>query len=192
PLNSLISVAFARILAEILREFVWLGHKCVGIRRGRLLGRNVRPALRILPVKFQPFVEIWLGIALDRVDRALRLAHAAVDALIGVDNEHVLALVKTVHGAHFDAIGVLTRDETFGDDVSHRFHTFWGPTQPRSLPSKGRPSRPRKGLPITIGPSAQGEAPVCDEQAKENDIALLFIPGRRLPRDKPQPGRSVL
>src|SRR4029078_8926478 len=102
-------------------------------------------------------------------DRALRLAHAAVDALIGVDNEHVLALVKTVHGAHFYAIGVIPLDANLGDDESHLFHTFSGPTQPRSLPSNGRPSRPRKGLPITIGPSAQREAPACCTHARDNE-----------------------
>jgi len=38
------------------------------------------------------------------VDRALRLAHPAIDAFVRVDDEHVLALVEAVHGAHFDAV----------------------------------------------------------------------------------------
>jgi hypothetical protein len=37
-----------------------------------------------------------------------------------MDDEHVLALVEAVHGAHFDAVHVLALDAGFGDDVGHR------------------------------------------------------------------------
>jgi hypothetical protein len=36
-----------------------------------------------------------------------------------MDHKHVLALVETIDGAHFDAIRVLTFDAIIGDDVSH-------------------------------------------------------------------------
>jgi hypothetical protein len=60
-----------------------------------------------------------LGIRLDRVDRTFRLANAAVDALVGMNDEHVGALVEAVHRAHFHAIHVLAFNATFDDDVSH-------------------------------------------------------------------------
>jgi hypothetical protein len=58
-----------------------------------------------------------LGVGLDRVDRALRLAHPAIDALVRVDDEHVLALVEAVHGAHFDAVHGFAANTTLVDDV---------------------------------------------------------------------------
>ena len=60
-----------------------------------------------------------IGIGHDRLGRALRLADAAVDALVRVDDQHVLALVEAVHGADFDAVHVLALDAGFGDDVGH-------------------------------------------------------------------------
>ena len=45
-----------------------------------------------------------LGVGLDRVDRAFRLADPAIDAFVRVDDEHVFALVEAVHRAHVDAV----------------------------------------------------------------------------------------
>src|SRR5262245_41332447 len=61
----------------------------------------------VLPVEFEPLLEAGLAVGLDGVDRALGFADPAVDALVGVDDEHVLALVEAVDRAHRDAIGRL-------------------------------------------------------------------------------------
>ena len=55
----------------------------------------------------------------DRLDGALRLAGAAVDALLGVDHEHPAGLVDAVHGADVDAGLVFDVDAGLGDDVRH-------------------------------------------------------------------------
>jgi hypothetical protein len=45
---------------------------------------------------------------------------AAKDAiLVGVDDEHVLALVEAIDRADLDAIGVFALDAGFIDDVGH-------------------------------------------------------------------------
>jgi len=62
-------------------------------------------------------LEVRLSVRLDSVDRALGHAHPAVDTLVGMDNEHVLALVEAVDGAHRNAIGGLALDAPFIDDV---------------------------------------------------------------------------
>src|SRR5262245_40794075 len=62
----------------------------------------------------------------DRLDRAGGLAGLAVDALVGVDVIHVLALVDAVDGTHLDARLVLDADTGFGDDEGHGF-LDWGP-----------------------------------------------------------------
>src|SRR4029453_13921636 len=78
--------------------------------------RDVRPLLREFAVELEPLLEVRLSVRLDSVDRALGPAPPAVDTLVGVDNEHVLALVKAVDGAHRNAIGGLALDAPFIDD----------------------------------------------------------------------------
>jgi hypothetical protein len=91
----------------------------LSIGRRFLLGRNVRPLFCEFSVDGQPFLHSRLGVRLDRVDRAFRFANAAIDALIGMDDQHVLALVETIHGADFDAVHVFTFDAIIVDDVGH-------------------------------------------------------------------------
>src|SRR5260370_1094890 len=84
---------------------------------GRFFDRNIWPDFRVFRIQQQPFLKPRLGVGLDRVDRALRLAHPAIDALVRVDDEHVLALVEAVHGAHFDAVHGFAANTTLVDDV---------------------------------------------------------------------------
>ena len=83
----------------------------------RFFHRNIWPGFRVLRIQRQPFLKPRLGVGLDRVDRALRLAHPAIDAFVRVDDEHVLALVEAVHRAHFDAVHGFAANATLVDDV---------------------------------------------------------------------------
>jgi hypothetical protein len=56
----------------------------------------------------------------DRRDRALRLARATVDALVGVDVVLVFALVDTIDRADFDARCVFRTDAGFRNYVWHK------------------------------------------------------------------------
>src|SRR6476660_5423030 len=85
-----------------------------------LLGRDIRPDLREICIDTQPLLGAGLGIRLDRIHRAFGFADAAIDALDGVDYEHVLALVEAIHGADFHAIHVFAFDAIVVDDVGHR------------------------------------------------------------------------
>ena len=84
----------------------------------------------------------------DRLDRALRLAQRAVDALLGIDDQDVRAFVEAVHRAHLDAVHVLALDAVFGDDEGHlssaksRSHRVErARAAARILPKHGRPAR---------------------------------------------------
>src|SRR6266508_2700031 len=55
----------------------------------------------------------------DRFDRAFGLAGAAVDALLGVDDEEALELVDAVDRADVYAGAVFDVDAGLGDDVGH-------------------------------------------------------------------------
>ena len=50
----------------------------------------------------------------------LGLANTAVDTLVGMDDEHVLALVETIDGADLYTVGIFAVDTIVVDDVSHR------------------------------------------------------------------------
>src|SRR4029078_6480005 len=56
----------------------------------------------------------------NRLNRALRLARAAVDALLRVDDEHAGEHVDAVHRTHVHAGQIFDVDAGLGDDVGHR------------------------------------------------------------------------
>ena len=53
------------------------------------------------------------------VSRTFRFAHSAIDALVRVDDEHVLAFVEAIDGTDLDAVHVFAFDACFNDDVGH-------------------------------------------------------------------------
>src|SRR6185369_14815631 len=93
------SVAFAGLCREILVELAVLALALVGVGRSVLLGGEVGPFCGIFGVQLEPLLKAALGIRQDRLGRAFGLAHAAVGAFVGVDDEHVLALVEAVDRA---------------------------------------------------------------------------------------------
>src|SRR5207253_7236465 len=84
---------------------------------GRFFDHNIWPDFRVFRIQRQPFLKPRPGVGLDRVDRAFRLTHPAIDAFVRVDDEHVLALVEAVHGAHFDAVHGFAANAALVDDV---------------------------------------------------------------------------
>src|SRR5262245_19197833 len=69
----------------------------------------------------QPFFEPRLGIGLDRINRAFWLANAAVDALVWLDDEHVLTFMEAMRWTHLHAVHVFTLDAVVVDNVGHGF-----------------------------------------------------------------------
>src|SRR4029077_16298614 len=57
-------------------------------------------------------------ISLDGIDGTLRLANATVDTFVRMDDEHILALVEAVHGAHCNAVHGFAANTAIVDDVS--------------------------------------------------------------------------
>ena len=72
-------------------------------------------------------LEPRLGVGLDGVHRAFRLADAAVDALVGMDDEHVLAFVEAVDGTDFHAVRELALDAVLVDDIGHALRSCLPP-----------------------------------------------------------------
>jgi len=157
------SVPFARVRREIFGKFVWFLGEGIGVRGRRFLSSDIRPRLGILPVYLEPAVKPGLSIRLNGVHRAFRLANPAIDALVRMDHEHILALVKAVYGTDLDAVSVFALDTDFGDDVSHRSHMAL-PGQPhqQSGPSRILRNWPKRALPIAKPSLAQGCESLAD------------------------------
>src|SRR3954447_17410382 len=103
----------------------------VGVFRIWLLTSDVRPTGRVLPVQFEPPLGGRLAVGDNCLGRAFRLAHPTIDAFVGVDDQHVLAFIEAVDGAHLDAIHVFAADAGFSDDVGHDVAFFsWATRTP--------------------------------------------------------------
>ena len=75
-----------------------------------------------LPGKFSIEIDPSLfhkGVGEDGARRALCLAHATIDARIGIDDEHVAAFTKGVHRANIDTVLIFAPDTLIGDGVRH-------------------------------------------------------------------------
>jgi hypothetical protein len=91
---------------------------CISNGRGRFFDLNIRPDFRVFCIQRQPFLKAWLDISLDGIDGTLRLANATVDTFVRMDDEHILALVEAVHGAHCNAVHGFAANTAIVDDVS--------------------------------------------------------------------------
>src|SRR4029079_598423 len=86
------------------------------------------------------------AVLVDRLDRADRLAGAAVDALLGVDVALADPFVDAVDRALVDARLVVDVDAGAGDDVRH----VVAPSQPCELPASRRRTLNRCSLPVAV------------------------------------------
>src|SRR5579859_5548141 len=110
--------ALAGVRAQQL-GLAFLALPLVGIGQSLALAGDVRPLAGILAVGFQPVLGAVVAVGEDRFRRAFRLAHAAIDAFVRIDDQEVLAFVETVDRAHLNAIHVFALDAVFGDHVCH-------------------------------------------------------------------------
>jgi hypothetical protein len=113
------SIAFARCFAEVFLELALLTLVIVSVSRWLFLARDVGPFSGKFRVQLQPFLEAVFCVGQNGFRRAFRLTHATVDALVGIDDEHIFALVETIDGANFHAVGVFASDAVIGDNICH-------------------------------------------------------------------------
>src|SRR5258708_22572453 len=110
----------AGLTAEILLELVFFVLEIISVSRRLTLAGDVRPFGRQVATDLEPLLHALLGIRDDRLGWAFGFADAAVDAFVGIDDQHVLALVEAIHGADFNAVHVLALDASLGNDIGHQ------------------------------------------------------------------------
>ena len=110
------SITRAGIWREVLK-FVRLPLPLLRVGRERFFDCNIWPDFRVFRIQRQPFLKPGFAISLDSINGAFRFANTTVDAFIRMDDEHVLALVETVHGAHLDAVHGFAANTALVDNV---------------------------------------------------------------------------
>src|SRR5215203_2813141 len=96
PTRRRFSIAFAGVWREEFFEFAFHPVELLGVRRGVALDGDVGPFLGIFGVDLEPLVEPRLSVGLDRLGGAFWFANTAIDALVGMDDEHVLTFVEAI------------------------------------------------------------------------------------------------
>jgi len=113
------SVAFSGLRREIFLEFAALVLVFLAVRRWFTLFDDVGPFFGIFGVDLQPVVEARFGVRFDRIDRAFRFANTTVDTFVGMNDEHVLALIETIDRANFHTVHEFAFDAVVGDEIGH-------------------------------------------------------------------------
>ena len=113
-----LSTALSGIGAEIfgLAGFI---PPLVGVGGWFALAVDVGPFFRVFSVDVEPFLGVGLGIGNDGLDRAFRFADAAIDTLVRVDHQHILALVEAIHRANFNTVHQFALDAALDDNIGH-------------------------------------------------------------------------
>jgi hypothetical protein len=111
--------AFARSFGEILLQLTLFAVAFFGFGEWVFFAHDDGPHFGILAVEFDPFFRARIGIGADGIGGAFGLADAAIDAFVGVDDQHILALVEAIYRANLDAVGIFAGDAGIIDDVGH-------------------------------------------------------------------------
>lgn len=88
---------------------------------------NPRPNSRVVAIEIKPLVKSWLNIRHNGGGGTLRLTDATVDALVWMNDQHILAFVETLYRTNLHTIHVLACDAVLGHDISHHILQGYGP-----------------------------------------------------------------
>jgi hypothetical protein len=113
-------VALSRLGRKKLSKFIGSPIEFLGVRGRLSLACYIWPGFGVFSVQLKPKSKVRFGVRLDRFCRAFRFAYAAIDALVGMNNEHIFALVEAINWAHLHAIQLFAYYAVFYDHISHQ------------------------------------------------------------------------
>ena len=112
----------ARVTAVDIQTWVWfLESRCL---QAKFTGQNLQAEMRAVLGHERHLIARHVFLWKNGADRAGRDARAAVDALVRVNVELIVALVNALDWANFDAGGIFGADAGLRDDVCHVDHLF--------------------------------------------------------------------
>ena len=89
------------------------------VRQRVFLGDDNRPKFGIFAIELDPLVHVRLCVRPDRICRTFWFTDTAIDALVRVYHQHVLAFVETVHRTDFHTVGVFAGNAGIVDNIGH-------------------------------------------------------------------------
>jgi hypothetical protein len=112
-------VTLPRLGRKKLGKFIWSPIEFFAVGRRFFLTRYIWPRSRVFSIQLKPKGEVGLRIGFDCFCGALWFAHAAINALVRVNDEHIFALVKAIDRAHLHAIQIFAFYAVFYNHVGH-------------------------------------------------------------------------
>jgi hypothetical protein len=97
-------IALPRLRRKKLSEFVGSPIEFLGVGRRISLACYIWPGFGVVSVQLKPRGKVGFGVRLDCFCGAFRFAHAAIDAFVGMNDEHVFTLVEAIDWAYLYAI----------------------------------------------------------------------------------------
>jgi hypothetical protein len=79
----------------------------------------------VIGVQLEPLLGLSVSVRLDRFYRTFWLAYPTIDAFVGMNDEHVFALVETIDWANLHAVHELALDAGFIDDIGQVRSSLW-------------------------------------------------------------------
>ena len=113
------SVTFARFVGEIFFKLALHAVKLFGIGHGGGLAGDIGPDRGEPGVDLKPFFQARFSVGANGFGGAFGFTDATINALVGMDDEHVLPFIEAVNRAHFNAVCIFAFDAIVRDDVGH-------------------------------------------------------------------------
>jgi len=136
------SIALTRFGRKKFCEFVGSAVEFLGVGRRLSLSRYIWPRFGVFSIQLKPKSKVGFGVRLDGFRRAFRLADAAVNALVRMNDEHIVALIEAIDRTHLHAVQVFAFYAVFNDHISHTHFLMNGPARQESAPFAGFPEDP--------------------------------------------------
>src|SRR3546814_3986220 len=95
--SDVCSSDLAGLSREILLELAFFTLVLIRIRWLFAFGGDIRPFSRMLGVEFQPLLQPAFRIGENGLGRTFRLAHAAIDALAGINQDRKSTRLNSSH-----------------------------------------------------------------------------------------------
>lgn len=112
-------IAFAWIGRKPLFKFVLFLFEGFGFWKRAFFTGDIGPDFGIFHIHFKIFFSLRIAVGDDGLNRAFRFANAAINALIRVDDEGILALIEAINGADLDTVSVFALNADIRNNKRH-------------------------------------------------------------------------
>jgi len=102
-------------------KFIWNALPFVGICESRFALIDVWPDLGEFLIKRVELILLWFQVVFvqDGIGRTFGLTQTTVNALVGMNDEEIRALIEAIYRANIHTVRVFTANAVFGYQIGH-------------------------------------------------------------------------